>query len=150
MDNQYRYRQAEAKDIEIVTELLCELYKDHNYNELFDENKKHFANNTQSFFLGFDGDDAIGVCHAALRIEYVNGKVYDETAGYLEAVYVRSDYRLRGVAANLVALCEQWALRNGCREFLSDCLLENTDSYKFHLRLGFAETERCIFFRKDI
>ena len=28
--------------------------------------------------------------------------------------------------------------------------IDFTDSYKFHLRLGFAETERCIFFRKDI
>ena len=26
----------------------------------------------------------------------------------------------------------------------------NTDSYKFHLRIGFIETECCIFFKKDI
>jgi GNAT superfamily N-acetyltransferase len=39
---------------------------------------------------------------------------------------------------------------NGCREVASDCLLENTDSYKFHQKIGFEETERAIFFLKPL
>jgi aminoglycoside 6'-N-acetyltransferase I len=106
--------------------------------------------NKQAFFLAFEKKLPVGVCHASLRSEYVNGKEYDGTCGYLEAIYVRPSHRRQGIAAKLVALCENWALENGCREFLSDCLLDNTESYDFHLRLGFVETERNIFFRKEL
>ena len=146
----YTYLRAERCNIETLTELLCLLYEGHSYDELLAENYKHFDNGRQAFFLAYDGESPIGVCHGALRDEYVNGKELYGTAGYLEAIYVKPDYRLRGVASALVALCEEWAQQKGCREFLSDCLLDNTDSYKFHLKLGFAETERCIFFRKVI
>ena len=98
----------------------------------------------------FAKDTPIGIAHVSLRSEYVNGTELDGTCGYLEAVYVQPDYRRNGVAAALVRTCENWAKERGCREFASDCLLHNTDSYFFHLRLGFTETERCIFFRKDI
>ncbi|MFA6729684.1 MAG: aminoglycoside 6'-N-acetyltransferase [Eubacteriales bacterium] len=143
-------RKAERSDIETLTELLCELYENHSYEELLEENKLHFDNGKQAFFFAYDGEKPIGVCHCALRNEYINGKNYDGTVGYLEAVYVRASYRLCGIASSLVAVCEEWAQQNGCREFLSDCLLENTESYNFHLKIGFAETERCIFFRKDL
>ncbi|NLC44641.1 MAG: GNAT family N-acetyltransferase [Clostridiales bacterium] len=144
------YRKGDEEDIEGITELLCDLYENHEYDELLAENKELFASGKQAFFLAFEGDKAIGVCHGSLRSEYINGKEYDGTVGYLEAIYVQQEYRLQGVAFHLVSLCEQWARQNACREFLSDCLLDNTNSYKFHLRIGFSETERCIFFRKDI
>ena len=139
-------------DIESLTKLLCELYEFDTYEELklFDENKAHLEDGRQVFFLAFDEKTPVGVCHASLRSEYVNGKEYDGTCGYLEAVYVRPTHRNQGVAAKLVALCEEWARENGCREFLSDCLLDNTESFKFHLQLGFIETERNIFFRKEL
>jgi len=144
------YRRAEYCDIKALTELLCELYENHSYEELFNENKLHFSDNMQAFFLAYDGDKPIGVCHGALRTEYVNGKAYDGAVGYLEAVYVRAAFRRNGIAAALVSKCENWANENGCKEFLSDCLLDNIDSYRFHLKIGFSETERCVFFRKEL
>ncbi|MCL1849030.1 MAG: GNAT family N-acetyltransferase [Clostridiales bacterium] len=147
---QMRYRKAGESDIATLTELLSELFENHSYEALLMENEAHFANGRQAFFLAYEGETPVGVCHGALRNEYVNGKELYGTAGYLEAIYVRRDYRLHGVAAALVAMCEDWARQNACREFLSDCLLDNADSYHFHLRLGFAETERCIFFRKEL
>jgi len=146
----FQYRKAEQSDLKILTELLCELYKNHSFEELLVENKGILGDRKQVLFLAFDGKKYIGICHGALRSEYVNGKEYAGTAGYLEAIYVRPEYRLCGVAVSLVGLCEEWAHNNGCREFLSDCLLDNTESYKFHTRIGFTETERCIFFRKEL
>jgi len=143
-------QQARQTDIETVTSLLCDLYGGISYADLLAENRAHFNDGKQAFFLAFRGETPIGVCHGALREEYVNGREGDGTAGYLEAVYVKPEDRLRGAAAALVAACEDWARQNGCREFLSDCLLDNTGSYFFHLRLGFLETERCIFFRKEL
>ena len=144
------YRRAEERDIAVLAELLCELYKNHSYKELLDENKAHFDDGMQAFFLAYDGDKPIGVCHGALRKEYVNGKIYNGTVGYLEAIFVRPDFRLSGIATILVSECENWVRNNGCKEFLSDCLLDNVDSYNFHLKTGFFETERCIFFRKEL
>jgi aminoglycoside 6'-N-acetyltransferase I len=144
------YRQADVSDIETVTDLLCELYHTHTRDELLEENKTHLLDGRQAFFLVFVENYPIGIAHAALRSEYVNGTEFDGTIGYLEGIYVQPEYRMNHVAAALVYMCENWARSHGCREFASDCLLENTDSYNFHRRIGFEETERCIFFRKEL
>lgn len=143
------YRKADKSDIETVTELLCELYNVE-HDELTAENEKLFADKKQIFFLAFDGDKPVGVAHCSLRSEYVNGTELGGTIGYLEGIYIKPEYRLSGIAAALVDKCEHWAKSRNCKEFASDCLVDNTESYKFHLALGFAETERCIFFRKEL
>ncbi|MDR2183667.1 MAG: GNAT family N-acetyltransferase [Clostridiales bacterium] len=146
------YRARRYDDIEALTKLLCELYEFDTYEELrlFDENRARFKDKKQAFFLAMDDKTPVGVCHGALRDEYVNGKEHDGTCGYLEAIYVKPTYRGQGIAATLAALCEDWARENGCREILSDCLLDNTESFDLHLRLGFVETERAVFFRKEL
>ena len=147
------YRNAVLADFDMVTALTCELYKPmlgFEYDDLVEENKVLFSDSKQGFILAFDGDTPIAVAHVALRSDYVNGVELGGTFGYLEAIYVKPEYRNNKIAATLVGLCEDWARERGCREFISDCLLDNTDSYLFHLAVGFVETERCIFFRKDI
>ena len=154
MEAEIVYHIAKHSNVETLTELLCELYETQapniSYEELLAENIKALQDGKQIFFIAYDGRMPVGVCHGALREEYVNGKEFDGTCGYLEAVYVRPTHRLRGIAAKFVALCEDWARQKGCREFLSDCLLHNEESFRFHLRMGFVETERCIFFRKEL
>ncbi len=152
-DNKARtfiYRKAGISDIQVVTELLCELYENHGFEELFVENKELLEDKSQVFFIAYDDKNPIGICHGAIRHEYVNGKTCDGAVGYLEAVYVRPHFRFRGVASTLVKNCEQWVGQNNCTEFISDCLLDNLESYKFHNNIGFIETERCIFFRKTL
>ncbi|MCL2376710.1 MAG: GNAT family N-acetyltransferase [Defluviitaleaceae bacterium] len=146
------YRKASYDDNQILTQLLHELYQDVPYEHLAEENCLHHDCEKQAFFLAYDGEEAVGVCHGSIRYEYVNGKEGEiwEDCGYLEAIYVRESHRMQGVATGLVALCEKWVHDNNCNEFLSDCLLDNSDSFKFHLKLGFVETERCIFFRKEL
>jgi len=142
------YRKAAWDDNDTVTDLLCRLYEMPR-DELFIENERHFANTDMIFFLAFDGDKPVGISHGPIRHEYVNG-ADDGPKGYLEAIYVLPDYRLKGVAVELVKEIERWAGLHGCREFASDCLLNNNDSYNFHLKIGFKETERKIFFLKRI
>jgi len=44
--------------------------------------------------------------------------------------------------------CEIWSKEIGCKEFASDCELENLASFKFHMAMGFEEANRIICFRK--
>ncbi|MDR2547109.1 MAG: GNAT family N-acetyltransferase [Lachnospiraceae bacterium] len=147
------YREASAADIDALNNLLFSLYHNEGqdskvtWEELVAENEKILADENHVFFLAFAEDEAVGVSHGSLRREYVNG-TNDELKGYLEAIYVVPHYRKKGIASELDKVIGHWAVKNGCREMASDCLLENTDSYVFHRRIGYEETERNIFFLK--
>jgi hypothetical protein len=43
MDN-ITIKHAQKSDVRILTELLCELYENHPYEDMFAENKAHFGN----------------------------------------------------------------------------------------------------------
>ena len=54
------------------------------------------------------------------------------------------------VTAALVSAVADWARSVGCLEFASDAALDNEASHAVHRALGFAETERVVFFRKGL
>ena len=85
----------------------------------------------------------------ALRSDYVSG-TETSPVGFLEGIFVRPEFRRRGVARTLVATAEQWASSVGCSEFASDAAIENAASHSLHAALGFVETERVVFFRKSL
>lgn len=60
------------------------------------------------------------------------------------------EYKKRGYAKELLGECQNWAKDQGCLEFASDCELDNEDSLKFHLKMGFAEANRIICFTKRL
>ena len=68
----------------------------------------------------------------------------------MEGIYVDPQIRRQGVARALVDAVEEWGRKIGCREFASDALLENTSSHSMHRGLGFEETERVVYFRKQL
>ena len=70
--------------------------------------------------------------------------------GYLEGWYVDSDVRRQGVGRALVAAAEAWARTQGCREMASDTHLDNMVSRHAHARLGYAEIEHLVHFRKSL
>lgn len=99
-------------------------------------------------FIACDGvGQAIGLVEVALRSDYVNGTDTSPVA-FLEGIYVVPGARRRGVARQLVASAEAWAVTRRCTEFASDARIENTASHALHAALGFAETERVVYFRK--
>jgi aminoglycoside 6'-N-acetyltransferase I len=100
-------------------------------------------------FLVCDAEDrAVAFAEASLR-PYVNGCETSPIV-FLEGIYVDPTFRKRGLARLLAAMIENWGKAAGCTEFASDILAENHDSHAVHLALGFAETERVIYFRRPI
>lgn len=99
-------------------------------------------------YLAFTIDGAIaGFSEASLRRDFVEGCESSPVA-FLEGIYVRPEHRHRGVARALTSAVEDWGKTLGCSEFASNALLDNTDSHAFHAAVGFAETERVVFFKK--
>ena len=58
--------------------------------------------------------------------------------------------RGQGLARALLGACEDWARSKGCTEFASDCELNNVQSLRFHLNVGFEEANRIICFTKKL
>ena len=96
-----------------------------------------------------DAGDAVGFAEASLRHDYVNGCDTSPVA-FLEGIYVAPAARQRGVARALVAAVQSWAREQGCTELASDAAIGNTISLEMHNALGFVETQRVVFFRKQI
>jgi aminoglycoside 6'-N-acetyltransferase I len=101
-----------------------------------------------SMAVAVDGG-LVGFAEAALRRDYVNGCETTPVA-FLEGLFVEPAHRRTGVARMLVAAVEHWGRRAGCVELASDALLDDCDSHAFHLGAGFEETERVVFYRKNL
>ncbi len=99
--------------------------------------------------VALDGDAVIGFAEASIRHEYVNG-CEDSPVLFLEGICVAPEVRRQGLARRLVAAVAEWGRASGCREFASDAWHDDWDSHAFHLAAGFAETERVVYFRKEL
>lgn len=100
--------------------------------------------------LAFDENGrAAGFAEAALRADPVNGCATSPVA-FLEGIYVEEAAQRRGIGRALCAAIERWAVARGCTELASDALIENGASHDFHRSIGFAPTERVIFYRKEL
>lgn len=125
------------------------LWKDHSLEELTEEFSEAIESDGNAVFLHREAGKAVGFAQCSLRRDYVEGTA-SSPVGYLEGVFVREEYRRRGFARELLAACQDWARESGCAEFASDCELDNEDSRRFHLKMGFAEANRIICFAKKL
>lgn len=94
------------------------------------------------------GSTLVGVAEVSRRA-YAEG-CETSPVGFLEGWYVVPEYRRQGVGRALVLAAEAWARSQGCREFASDALADNTESAAAHQALGFEEVEVIRCFRKNI
>lgn len=142
-------RKAQQSDIEALAAMALELWSGHDREELAAEFAETVKREDAAFFLCFDGETAVGFAQCGLRRDYVEG-TSSSPVGYLEGIYVAENSRGQGIAKRLLTACESWARERGCREFASDCELENEGSLRFHLGAGFREANRIICFTKEL
>ena len=98
--------------------------------------------------VAFKGGTHVGFAEYARR-PYANG-CRSQPVPFLEGIWVDPDHRRQGVARRLLDHLEAHARAEGFCEFGSDVLLDNLLSLDVHRQLGFEETERVVYFRKDI
>ncbi len=90
-----------------------------------------------------------GFAEASVRHDYVNGTSSCPVA-FLEGIYVAPEFRRAGVARQLVSAVIGWAESCGFTELASDADISNEESHAMHRALGFEETERVVFFRRNL
>lgn len=141
-------RKASPADSIALAELASRMWE-HDPAALEPEFAELTASSEAACFLVFDGEKAVGFAQCQLRHDYVEG-CETSPVGFLEGIYVDSDYRRSGAARSLLSACEDWARSVGCTEFASDCELDNHDSLAWHLKAGFEEVNRTIWFAKKL
>jgi aminoglycoside 6'-N-acetyltransferase I len=97
-----------------------------------------------------DEDGALtGFLEVGLR-SHADGCDTAQPVGFVEGWFVREAFRGRAVGKALMRAAEEWARGQGCREIASDTQVENEESQRAHAALGFQETDRCVYYRKDL
>ncbi|MBQ6997864.1 MAG: GNAT family N-acetyltransferase [Oscillospiraceae bacterium] len=141
--------QAGAKDAATVAKLAVNMWSTHTVTELTADFEQLLAGKNAAVFLLYVEEKAVGFAQCQLRTDYVEG-TQSSPVGYLEGVYIEKALRSQGYGRLLLRTCEQWAKERGCKEFASDCEMNNTQSLAFHLHSGFDEVNRIICFAKKL
>jgi len=105
--------------------------------------------NYEDEFVYLHNGEAVAFLNVSLRNDYVEG-TSSNPVGYLEAIYVKPEFRYQGIARKLVEFAKQWSIENGCSEFASDCEIENEESRRFHNKIGFEEANTIVCFTMDL
>ena len=96
--------------------------------------------------LATDESGVVGFAELFIRT-YAEGCETDRVA-FLEGWYVVPEARRKGVGRALIVAAEAWGRAQGCTEFASDALLDNTVSAAAHQALGFEEVVQIRCFKK--
>lgn len=144
------YRKATLSDVDTIANLGLLLYSsDNTFDKLRYEACEHISSNNWVIFLAFDENMPVGLCEICLRSDYVEG-TESRPVGYIEGIFILPEYHGQHIAKTLISLGEDWSRENGCVEFASDCVIDNIDSLRFHLKVGFEEVGRTIHFVKKL
>lgn len=140
---------AKLEDSTILAELAIKLWRDNSVSEMSKEFGRLISGDSAVFFIKYVDGKAIGFAQCQLRNDYVEG-TDSSPVGYLEGIFIEDEYRKCGYAKELLRECEKWAKEKHCMEFASDCEIENEDSLRFHMAMGFEEANRIICFKKRL
>ncbi len=142
-------KKAISEDAAIVADFAIQMWESHTMEELTQEFIDYINKDSSVVFLAVLDSQAVGFAQCGLRYDYVEG-TSSSPVGYLEGIFVIEEYRKRGIAKELTEACQNWTKEQGCKEFASDCELNNDASLKFHLKMGFEEANRLICFTKKL
>ena len=147
-DVPYSVEPAKEADLAGIAALAARMWE-HPTEELYTEFTALLTRPDAALFAARNSEQLIGFAQCQLRHDYVEGTDSSPVA-YLEGIFVEERFRRKGVASSLLRACEAWAKAQGCSEFASDCKLDNAESLRFHLGLGFTESNRIICFTKQL
>ena len=132
-----------------LTKLVLELWTDCVFEEELGDYKSIIGSEKEVCYLVVGEHEYIGFIHVTIREDYVEGAT-ELPIAYIEGIYVKENYRNRGVAKELVNTAENWAKHRGCKQLASDTEITNSASIDFHKKIGFSEAARIVCFVKNL
>lgn len=144
---QIKIRQARESDYSAWVHMRKQLWPDASFDELKDLMHLKQAKEFVCFFAEVDGHIA-GFIEVAVR-PYANGCFHSPVA-FVEGIWVDEAFQKQGIGRVLVAQAEEWTRSLGMQELASDTRIESEHSIHAHQTWGFIETERVVYFRKDL
>lgn len=142
-------KRATGADALTLAKLAIQMWDSHTLSELETDFAEIISSQNAACFIKYVEDQPIGFAQCQLRYDYVEG-TETSPVGYLEGIFIQQEFRHKGFAKELLQECQRWTKEKECSEFASDCEIDNIDSLKFHLAMGFEEANRIICFRKEI
>lgn len=142
-------RKASKNDITTIANLAVLMWTNASVDDLAAEFSELLSEDNAQIFLKYENGIPVGFAQCQLRRDYVEG-TETTPVGYLEGIFILENYRNRGYAKELLNRCEMWAKDKGCKEFASDCEIDNDNSFKFHMAMNFTEANRIICFTKKL
>ncbi len=138
-----------AENLKYLTPLVLELWPGSVFDEEYENYKDIPDSENEICYLVKNEEMYIGFIHLSIRTNYVEGAA-ELPVAYLEAIYVKAEYRKTGIGEKLLALVENWAKEKGYSQIASDTELENSASIDFHKKVGFNEANRIVCFIKEL
>lgn len=101
---------------------------------------------------GFIAETATGtpVGFAEVSIRKAANGCATQPVPFLEGIWVRDADRRQHIGTQLIRHIETFLAKLGYRELGSDVLIDNLASQHAHTGWGFVETERVVYYRKDL
>jgi len=127
-------------------ELCVELWQDLTVDSVL---KMSYEGLFKNEFLYFENGEAVAFLSLSLRSDYVEG-TNSCPVGYIEGLYVKPEFRRRGIAEQLIDHAKEWSGEYGCTELASDCNLENSASRAFHNDVGFTEVNKIVCYTMQL
>lgn len=144
-------REAKKEDLNEWAEMRSLLWPD-SADDHLSELEDHFSGTSidihKVFVLGHEKGPLTGFLEINRR-NFAEGSRQPEVP-YVEAWFIREEYRGQGYGKKLMQRAEEWALEQGYSELASDTEVTNHQSIAIHKILGFEETERIVCFLKKL
>lgn len=150
MNPHFQYQNYNPTDFEALLAMAQKLWKDIAKGPLMDLLQQTANDRKYKILIAkIEGGSSVGFAIFSIRTDYVEGAAQSPT-GYLEGIFVESEFRKSGVAKALLQSGELWLKENNCKQIGSDTWLSDTNSRNFHKKLGFWEEEELVHFLKNL
>jgi len=148
MSSSFVVRPAERRDLANWAQMRAELWPCSSRQEHLAELEEGSKSTSFRGWVALSDDRCIGFAEAYIR-PFANG-CDSRPVVFLEGIWVGPDFRRFGVGRALVESVAEWARAQGIYELGSDAELTNTLSQTCHLKWGFEETERVVYYRMKL